>query len=68
MKPSSFNNRIAYSPIVTDLGQGRYGLRGRSAGDGGREGMRHPAESATAAGDRVPRPGDLASFRRPQRR
>ena len=68
MKPSSFNNRIAYSPIVTDLGHGRYGLRGRGAGDAGRGGTRPPAESATAAGDRVPRPGDLASFRRPHRR
>ena len=28
MKLSSFNNRIAYSPIVADLGHGRYGLRG----------------------------------------
>ena len=68
MKPSSFNNRIAYSPIVTDLGQGRYGLRGRSAGDAGRGRPRPQAESATAAGDRVPRPGDLASLRRPHRR
>jgi hypothetical protein len=29
MKASSFNNRIAYSPILADLGHGVYGLRGR---------------------------------------
>jgi hypothetical protein len=70
MKTSSFNNRIAYSPIITDLGHGRYGLRGleaaggpESAGDGWDR-----AGDASAAGDEVPRPGDLASFRRPRRR
>ena len=28
MKVSSFNNRIAYSPLITERGYGRYGLRG----------------------------------------
>ena len=44
MKLSSFNNRVAYSPIVTDLGHGRYGLRGAD-GDGadGRTAVWRPA-------------------------
>jgi hypothetical protein len=66
MKASSFNNRIAYSPIVTDLGHGRYGLRGRRAIDGERAGVL--LAERTAAVDGVPRPGDLASFRRLHRR
>ena len=36
MKASSFNNRIAYSPLITERGYGRYGLRGN--GSGGRPG------------------------------
>jgi len=28
MKESSLNNRIACSPIITERGYGRYGLRG----------------------------------------
>jgi hypothetical protein len=65
MKPSSFNNRVAYSPIVIDLGHGRYGLRGLGDGAGaGSSWRRAPA----VAGDDVPRPGDLASFRAPRRR
>jgi hypothetical protein len=65
MKLSSFNNRIAYSPIVKDLGHGRYGLRGiREAGG---PDLMH-ADRPVAAGDDVPRPGDLSSFRAPRRR
>jgi hypothetical protein len=70
MKLSSFNNRIAYSPIVTDLGHGRYGLRGLrpASGDAGRTAWPHADGSGAAADDEVPRPGDLASFRPPRRR
>jgi hypothetical protein len=71
MKLSSFNNRIAYSPIVTELGQGRYGLRGSKAatGDGGPAGSWRAAGLSTPRGDdEVPRPGDLAAFRSPRRR
>ena len=31
MKVSSFNNRIAYSPIIAERGYGRYGLRGNGS-------------------------------------
>ncbi len=74
MKLSSFNNRIAYSPIVTDLGHGRYGLRGLSDGDG--DARARSAASRTAAADE-PRPDDLTvaaaratspRFRPPRRR
>ena len=34
MKLSSFHNRIAYSPIVADLGHGRYAIRGRGVAEG----------------------------------
>ena len=71
MKLSSFNNRIAYSPIVTELGHGRYGLRGSNdaAGDGGPEGTwREAGLSTRRGGDEVPRPGELAAFRSPRRR
>jgi hypothetical protein len=68
MKLSSFNNRIAYSPIVADLGHGRYGIRGRFAGSEAFGVTWRQAEGAgAAADDGVPRPGDLASFR-PRRR
>ncbi|NLE22915.1 MAG: hypothetical protein GX624_09070 [Actinobacteria bacterium] len=60
MKPASFNNRIAYSPLITDLGHGRYGLRG--AGPDGNGAGGEPV------GDEIPRPGDLAAFRPPRRR
>jgi hypothetical protein len=61
MKASSFNNRVAYSPIVADLGQGRYGLRGLRDGDGiAPDDDRRPAAPTD---DEVPRPGDLAAFR-----
>lgn len=62
MKPSSFNNRVSYSPIVCDLGQGRYGLRGL-AGSG-----RPAGPSRPAAGSGAPRPGDLDAFRPAPRR
>jgi hypothetical protein len=70
MKLSSFNNRIAYSPIVADLGHGRYGIRGRGIAEGEATGATwRPAEGAVVApGDEVARPGDLASFRPPRRR
>ena len=69
MKRSSFNNRISYSPIVKDLGHGRYGLRGvRDAAGPEPAGWDTADRPAPAPGDDVPRPGDLASFRRPQRR
>jgi hypothetical protein len=68
MNVSSFNNRIAYSPIIAELGHGRYGLRGKGsaahegrAGDAGEAGPR-PAR------DDVRRPGDLEHFQRPRRR
>ena len=69
MKASSFNNRIAYSPIVVDLGHGLYGLRGVSRGDraGSGEAWR-PAPGTTGAPADVQRPGDLVSFRSPRRR
>ena len=31
MNASSFNNRIAYSPLITERGHGRYGLRGNGS-------------------------------------
>ena len=71
MKLSSFNNRIAYSPIVTELGHGRYGLRGSSdvAEDGGPAATwREAGVSTPRGGDEVPRPGELAAFRSPRRR
>jgi hypothetical protein len=70
MKASSFNNRIAYSPIIADLGHGRYGLRGRDyAGDSARDrAWRTEKPSPAATGADVPRPGDLESFRPPRRR
>ena len=69
MKLSSFNNRIAYSPIVVDLGKGRFGLRGYVEA----EDLRRPGgawRTGTTAGsdDEVPRPGDLAAYRQPRRR
>ena len=71
MRLSSFNNRIAYSPIVTELGHGWYGLRCHrdGAGDDGSATTWHAAgSSAPDAGDEVPRPGDLAAYRSPRRR
>jgi hypothetical protein len=71
MKLSSFNNRIAYSPIVTDMGHGRYGLRGYAAaagGDGPAGTWRATGLSTPRGDDEVPRPGDLAAHRAPRRR
>ena len=67
MKLASFNNRIAYSPIVADLGQGRYGLRGAGASGNGVGSSPWSADEAARDED-VPRPGELASFRPPRRR
>ena len=69
MKLASFNNRVAYSPIIADLGHGRYGLRGLADGDGadGRTAVWRPAPAEVQA-DEAPRPGDLATFRPPRRR
>ncbi len=71
MKLSSFNNRIAYSPIVTEVGHGRYALRGSNdaAGDDGPAGTWREAGLSTPRGDdEVPRPGEIAAFRSPRRR
>jgi len=69
MKASSFNNRIAYSPIITERGYGRYGLRGNGsvaarerAGDAAGEAGAGPAR------DDVPRPGGLEHLKPPRRR
>jgi hypothetical protein len=69
MKASSFNNRIAYSPIVADLGHGLYGLRGVSNGDRvGREGTWRPAPASAGSPAEVPRPGELEPFHPLRRR
>jgi hypothetical protein len=69
MKVSSFNNRIAYSPIITERGFGRYGLRGDgSVARPGRAGETAGEAGAGPAHEDVPRPGDLEHFPRPQRR
>ena len=57
MKASSFNNRIAYSPIIAERGSGRFGLRG------GR-----PARAGAGTGSERPRPGDVDESRRGHRR
>jgi hypothetical protein len=46
MKRSSFNNRVAYSPVIEERGPGLYGLRGLSAS---RTGDRH-GQGRTSAG------------------
>ena len=56
MKLSSFNNRVAYSPIIEERGHGRYGLRGE---------RRHAEDAGT---DDTPRPGDLEHFQPLRRR
>ncbi|HTX68682.1 MAG TPA: hypothetical protein VMH50_06005 [Thermoleophilia bacterium] len=63
MKPSSFNNRIAYSPIIVELGHNRYGLRGLRDGD-----RPDVARGVTATDRDVLRPGDLTAFRPSRRR
>lgn len=64
MKAASFANRIAYSPMIRDLGQGRYGLRGLPVE------MDHgaPVPHSTRSHDETPRPGDLEHFHPPRRR
>jgi hypothetical protein len=66
MKVSSFNNRIAYSPIIVERGYGLYGLRG----NGSRTGRGPAGEEAGAEPDRdvVPRPGELEQSQPPRRR
>ena len=66
MKASSFNNRIAYSPIIAEYGYGRYGLRGNAGGHGAGGGGRG-ADGDGPAGAGVRRPGDIDGFR-PRRR
>ena len=69
MKASSFNNRVAYSPIIAERGYGRYGLRGN--GSGARPGRAADAAGEAGAGparDDVPRPGDLEHLQPPRRR
>ena len=69
MKASSFNNRVAYSPLITERGYGRYGLRGN--GSEARPGWAGDAAGEAGAGpahDDVPRPGDLEHFQPPRRR
>jgi hypothetical protein len=61
MKLSSFNNRIAYSPIVVELGHNRYGLRRLRDHAAGAPGTEAPGRAAA-------RPGDLTAFRPPRRR
>jgi len=56
MKRSSFNNRIAYSPVIADRGGGRYGLRGNGS-----------ALSGESRAD-VPGPFDADRLRPPRRR
>lgn len=69
MKVSSFNNRIAYSPLITERGYGRYGLRGNgSVAQPGRAGDEAGEAGAGPARDDVPRPGELEHFQPPRRR
>jgi hypothetical protein len=42
MKASSFNNRIAYSPIIAERGRGLFGLRDGRAAGGGEEAWPEP--------------------------
>ena len=64
MKASSFNNRIAYSPIIAARGYGRYGLRG----DGSAAGSGRAGEAGAGPARDVPRPGDIKHFQPPRRR
>ncbi len=49
MKRSSFNNRVAYSPVIEDRGPGLYGLRGESAPAAGGNGRAAGARRETGA-------------------
>ncbi len=64
---SSINNRLAYSPLIVDLGQRRYGLRGAGSGEGVGQGGAWGGAEATPEST-PPRPDDLATFRPPPRR
>jgi hypothetical protein len=66
MKLSSFNNRIAYSPILEERGHNVYGLRGVN-GATAAEGA-GADNAASRADDDTPRPGDLQHFRSTHRR
>jgi hypothetical protein len=68
MKLSSFNNRIAYSPIIEDRGHNVYGLRGvdGAAAQGG--GAVAAGAAAASAADDTLRPGDVEHFRTTHRR
>lgn len=48
MKRSSFNNRIAYSPIIANLGRGWYGVRGRGCDLTTRSGPERGSEEPAA--------------------
>ena len=65
VRSSSFNNRIAYSPVVADLGHNRYGLRGLR--DGGHP-HADPSAGEDAAAQDESRLGVLAASRPPRRR
>jgi hypothetical protein len=58
MSASSFNNRISYSPIIEEVGHGRYALRGTASA---------PPAADDVAGV-VPHPGELDHFRSLRRR
>jgi hypothetical protein len=58
MTASSFNNRVAYSPILDEVEPGRYALRGTTS----------PPRAAGPESDQVPHPGDLDHFRSLRRR
>jgi len=58
MSASSFNNRVSYSPIIEEVGHGRYALRGTTC----------PPRAADDAAGAVPHPGELAHFRSLRRR
>ena len=55
MKVSSFNNRMAYSPIIAEYGYGCYGLRGNGGGRGRRAGAAGEGSAHTG----TLRPGDI---------
>jgi hypothetical protein len=57
MKASSFNNRIAYSPIIAERGRGMFGLRDGSG-----------VRGEDAAGLEAFRPGDIDESRGGHRR
>ena len=68
MKLSSFNNRVAYSPIVRELGHGRYGLRGLRAAEPEAADDDRPSPATAEPGDATLWPGDLEHFRPSRRR